>query len=88
MTRDDTQLGEGAVTADILRPDALLLAGDRPALPLGPDGLDRYTRRDLRQEEAAIARQFHGGAMWPYAVAAFGCFTVWVAFFPLAIMGG
>lgn len=52
-----------------------------------PDGLDRHTRRDLRKEEIAIARQFHGGAMWPYAVAAFGCFAVWLSFFPLAIMG-
>jgi beta-carotene hydroxylase len=59
----------------------------RPALPLGPDGLDRYTRRDLRKEEIAIAQQFHGGRMWPYAVAAFGCFALWLALFPLAIMG-
>ncbi|MBW8784742.1 MAG: fatty acid desaturase [Novosphingobium sp.] len=62
-------------------------AGDRPALPLGPDGLDRYTRRDLRKEELAIARQFIGGRMWPYALAAFGCFAVWLSFFPLAILG-
>jgi beta-carotene hydroxylase len=62
-------------------------ASDRPVMPLGPDGLDRYTRRDLRKEEIAIARQFHGGTMWPYAVAAFGCFAVWLSFFPLAIMG-
>lgn len=60
---------------------------DRPALPLGREGLDNYTRRDLRKEELAIARQFHGGRMWPYAVAAFGCFAVWLSFFPLAIMG-
>jgi beta-carotene hydroxylase len=25
--------------------------------------------------------------MWPYAVAAFGCFAIWLSFFPLAIMG-
>ncbi len=62
-------------------------AGDAPAMPLGPDGLDRYTRRDLRKEEIAIAREFHGGQMWIYAAAAFGCFAVWLAFFPLAIMG-
>lgn len=60
---------------------------DRAAISFGPDGLDRYTRRDLRKEEIAIARQFHGGAMWPYAVAAFACFAVWLSFFPLAIMG-
>lgn len=62
-------------------------AAEAPALPLGPDGLDRHTRRNLRKEEIAIARQFHGGRMWPYAVAAFGCFAVWLSFFPLAIMG-
>lgn len=60
---------------------------DRAALLLGASGLDRYTRRGLRTEEIAIARQFHGGAMWPYAVAAFGCFAIWLSFFPLAIMG-
>ena len=61
--------------------------GDGPAMPLGPDGLDRYTRRDLRKEEIAIAREFHGGPMWAYAVAAFGCFAVWLSFFPLAMLG-
>ncbi len=49
------------------------------------DGLDRYTRRDLRREEIAIAREFHGGAMWPYAAAAFGGFALWLALFPLAV---
>ncbi len=75
---------------DLLAPAAvttLAPAEDRAALPLGKDGLDRYTRRDLRKEEIAIARQFHGGRMWPYAVAAFSCFAVWLSFFPLAIMG-
>ena len=74
---------------DILlaKPAALAPSEDRPALPLGRDGMDRYTRRDLRKEEIEIARQFHGGAMWPYAAAAFGCFAVWLSFFPLAIMG-
>lgn len=62
-------------------------AADRPALPLGPDGLDRYTRRDLRKEEIAIARRFHGGTMWPYAAVAIVCFAIWLSFFPLAIMG-
>jgi len=61
--------------------------GDRSAFALGPDGLDRYTRRDLRKEEIAIAREFHGGRTWVYAVAAIVCFAVWVSFFPLAIMG-
>lgn len=68
-------------------PATLASGAPESAVPLGPDGLDRHTRRDLRKEEIAIARQFHGGAMWPYAVAAFGCFAVWLSFFPLAIMG-
>jgi len=72
------------ITRDLLERSP---ASDRPAIPLGPDGLDRYTRRDLRKEEIEIARQFHGGRMWPYAVATFGCFAVWLSFFPLAIMG-
>ena len=65
----------------------LVPAGDAPALPLGEEGLDRHTRRDLLKEEMAIAKQFQGGTMWPYAVAAFGCFAVWLSFFPLAIAG-
>ena len=75
---------------DLIHPgarDGLAPAAVQQALSLGADGLDRHTRRDLRKEEIAIARQFHGGAMWPYAVAAFGCFAVWLSFFPLAIMG-
>lgn len=75
----------------LLRPgvaeSGLAPSTDAPALPLGPEGLDRHTRRDLLKEEMAIAREFHGGRMWPYAVAAFGCFAVWISFFPLAIMG-
>ncbi|MEO5587927.1 MAG: fatty acid desaturase [Novosphingobium sp.] len=62
-------------------------AGGGSAFPLGPDGLDRYTRRDLRKEEIAIASEFHGGAMWVYVAATIVCFAVWVSFFPLAIMG-
>jgi len=57
------------------------------AIPLlGPDGLDRHVRRDLRKQEIAVARQFMGGRMWPYVVAAWGCFAVWLSFFPLAVM--
>lgn len=74
-----------SVSAPVEKPLAPQI--DRPAVPLGPDGLDRHARRDLRKEEIAIARQFHGGTMWPYAAAAFGCFAVWLSFFPLAIMG-
>jgi beta-carotene hydroxylase len=81
VSENDLLLRTGADT------ETTVPASDRPAMPLGPDGLDRYTRRDLRKEEIAIARQFHGGTMWPYAVAAFGCFAVWLSFFPLAIMG-
>jgi beta-carotene hydroxylase len=63
-------------------------AADGPAIPLtGPDGLDRYTRRDLRKQEIAIARRYIGGRMWPYVVAAWGCYAIWLSFFPLAIIG-
>lgn len=34
----------------------------------------------------AIASRFHGGAMWPYSVAALGCFAIWISLFPLAIL--
>ena len=37
--------------------------------------LDRHVRRDLRKQEQAIARQFMGGRMWPYVVAAWGGFA-------------
>lgn len=79
-------------------PDALLDATPEKALdakadaglaiPLGEGtGLDAHTRRDLRREEMAIARQFQDVSMWPYALAAWGCFAVWLSFFPLALMG-
>ena len=75
-------------TAEGLSPATALAPGlDRPALPLGAEGLDRYTRRNLRLEEREIAARFKGGPMWPYAVAAFGGFALWLAFFPLALMG-
>jgi len=78
--------------------DALLRTGaeaeleqgsfDALAFPLaGDDTLDRHVRQDLRRQELDIARGFHGGRMWPYVVATWGCFAIWVGFFPLAIMG-
>ncbi len=58
------------------------------AFPLAEsDGLDDHVRRDLRKQELSIARQFQSGRMWPYVVAAWGCFAIWLSFFPLAIMG-
>jgi beta-carotene hydroxylase len=50
------------------------------------DGLDRQVRRELRKQEIAIARRFHGGVMWPYPVAALAGFALWVSFFPLAML--
>ena len=71
--------------------DGAILArgeGGGTAFPLaGDDGLDRHVRRDLRKQEMEIARRFHGGRMWPYVIAAWGCFAIWLSFFPLAIMG-
>ena len=34
----------------------------------------------------AIARQFMGGRMWPYVVAAWGGFALWVSLFPLTML--
>ncbi|MDE2403241.1 MAG: fatty acid desaturase [Sphingomonadales bacterium] len=59
---------------------------DRPALLLGPDGLDRHTRRDLRKEEIAIAARFQGEGGWPYAIWAVGGFAVWLGMFALAFL--
>jgi len=75
--------------ADLLRQPGLVDAPvlDGPAMPLGPDELDRYTRRDLLKEEQAIAARFHGGRMWPYALAAWGGFALWLSLFPLAMLG-
>lgn len=41
--------------------------------------------RSLRRREIEIARDYHGGRMWPYAVASIGCFAIWLSFFPLAM---
>ena len=61
---------------------------DARALPLGTDaGLDRETRVDLLKEERAIAAKYQGGPMWGYVVAALGGFAVWLALFPLTILG-
>lgn len=49
--------------------------------------LDQAARGALRRQEIAIARQFQGGGGWPYAVAAFACFAIWLSFFPLALLG-
>jgi len=56
-------------------------------LELAPKGLDRERLRALRKEEIAIAEPFIGGRMWPYSLAAIGCFVAWLSFFPLAITG-
>jgi beta-carotene hydroxylase len=58
------------------------------AFPLtGSDRLDRHVRRDLRKQEIAIARQFMGGATWPYIAAAWGGFALWLSLFPLTMLG-
>jgi beta-carotene hydroxylase len=68
--------------------EAFVPSTDAPAIPLtAPDGLDRHVRRDLRKQEQAIARQFMGGPIWPYALAAWGGFALWVSLFPLTMLG-
>jgi beta-carotene hydroxylase len=60
---------------------------DSPALPLAAgDDLDRHVRRDLRRQELAIARRFMDGAMWPYVIAAWGGFALWLSLFPLTML--
>jgi beta-carotene hydroxylase len=71
-----------------VRVDAPAAGADTSAFPLtASDGLDRHVRRDLRKQEQAIARQFMGGPMWGYVVAAWGGFALWLALFPLTMTG-
>mgnify|MGYP006164336409 CR=1 FL=1 len=46
------------------------------------------TRRTLLQQERAIARKYTSDPkeMWPYTVITLGCFALWLAFWPLAMM--
>jgi beta-carotene hydroxylase len=87
------QVSEGTASDDLLRDrdgglaEAFVGRSDAPAIPLrGSDGLDRHTRRDLRKEEQTIARRYYGGRMWPYVVAAWGGFALWVSLFPLTML--
>lgn len=58
------------------------------AIPLdNGEELDRHTRVDLLKQERAIAAKYHGGPMWGYVVAAFAGFALWVALFPLTMLG-
>ena len=84
----DGPIGEAQLLArDGAGVEAFAPATERPAIPLtGPDALDRHTRRDLRKQEQAIARQFMGGRMWPYVLAAWGGFALWVSLFPLTML--
>lgn len=64
-------------------------AGDAPAIPLGAGNeLDAHTRRTLLQQERAIARKYTSDPkkMWPYTAITLGCFALWLAFWPLAMM--
>jgi len=78
----------------VSRHDPLLrdaLAGAQPvAFELGELAAElRLSRRhnaSLRRQEREIAARFHGGNGWGYVVSAFGCFAVWLSFFPLALL--
>lgn len=77
---EDHLLARDSAELDTFTPDG-------PAIPLGAgDGLDRYVRRDLRKQELTIARRFMGGTMWPYVVAAWGGFALWLSLFPLTML--
>ncbi len=63
---------------------------NRPALPLDQDNQkDAYLRRTLLQQERAIGRKYSAEQVrtWPYTVVALVCITLWLSFWPLAIMG-
>ena len=67
--------------------DAFARETDARAIPLtGSDDLDRHVRRDLRRQELAIASRYMSGRMWPYVVAAWGGFALWVSLFPLTML--
>ncbi|WP_237164896.1 fatty acid desaturase [Paraurantiacibacter namhicola] len=84
MSEQDTQDLAGMQGSEALR---RARSGDAPAISLrAPSDLDEYTRKDLRKQEIAIAKQYHGGRMWPYVVAAWGGFALWVALFPLTML--
>jgi beta-carotene hydroxylase len=51
-----------------------------------PD-LDRQQRHLLLRKEKEIARKYMDGSVWGYSVFAIGGFALWVALFPLAMMG-
>lgn len=86
----DATIGEAdayALAREGADEEAFAPGADRPAIPLGAgDSRDRYLLRDLRKQEQAIARQFMGGRMWPYVVAAWGGFALWVSLFPLTML--
>ena len=72
-----------------LEPGVGVSSGGGPAITLRQgDGLDAHTRRTLLQQERAIARKYssNGKAMWPYTVITLGCFAMWLAFWPLAML--
>ena len=50
-------------------------------------GIEAQDLRALRKQEIAIARSFSRGGMWPYPVAALVGITVWLALFPLTMLG-
>jgi beta-carotene hydroxylase len=80
---DDQLLARGSTRDDLPAPGS-----HAPAIPLGgSDEFDRHVRRDLRRQELAIAKQYIGGTMWPYVVAAWGGFALWVSLFPLTMLG-
>jgi beta-carotene hydroxylase len=65
-------------------------AADRPAIPLRADGgLDKHTRVALRLEEREVAARYLADPrkMRIYTVLTLGCFALWLASFPLTILG-
>ncbi|MEJ5975369.1 fatty acid desaturase [Novosphingobium sp. PS1R-30] len=84
---NDLMLGGQAAAGEPI--EALTREG--PAIPLArPDrDLDAHTRKTLAQMEREIGQKYgaHNVRTWPYVAIALICFAVFVATFPLAIMG-
>lgn len=71
---------------EALAPDGTA-GGGASAIPLrAPAELDRHTRVELLKEERKIAAKYHGGPMWGYVAATWGCYAIWLALFPLTMM--
>ncbi len=79
---------DDSLLCETLEAPAVIPMEDGPVIGLeADDRTDKQLRRDLMKEEREIAMRFHGGQTWIYAALTISGFGIWVALFPLAIMG-